>query len=320
MANLNKTYLKDIKEVITTNTKFNDNSVEVTITCWLNYGIEETYTVARIYDKYAITYIAGIEKEYKRRKSAINAILRVYNTIAEFDRIMEFKAVKIENSEEIEETKNNIIKEDIKEYYTVGNICFNNYSEAYDYCNINDFDPDLMIIKNAEGVGISPASANNIFKLSSKKVINLKIKLLDNKIDRLLDKRFILKNEIKKNGIKFNNRDNELIKELNSYDSELDSLELKIDSLKEEYRVLNNKQYKEYVNALKEEYIDNKYKVIDNKNGSIMYTNNLKDYLYNKNYTIKLILDNKEVFKQYINNKNELYGNSLNIIKFKNND
>lgn len=262
MAILNKNNLKDIKEVLTTNVYINDKCVDITIKCWLNYGVYEEYTVARVYDSYTMTYINGIEKEYKRRKAALNAILKAYNTINKMSDILNFKEVEI--VEVKEETENNTIKED--------------------------------------------------------KIIRIKIKLLDSKINRLLDKRYILRDNIIKQGIKFNDIDNDLIKELNSIDNILDRLEDKIDTLKEELREVNNKQYKEYLGALKEEYGNNKYKIIDNKRGSITYTNDLKDYLYNNNYTIKLILDNKEVFKQYINNKKELYGNSYIVLEFNKND
>lgn len=319
MAILNKNNLKDIKEVLTTNVYINDKCVDITIKCWLNYGVYEEYTVARVYNDYTMTYINGVEKEYKRRKPALNAILKTYNTLEKMDNILNFKAAEIiENEEiveEIETTENN--SEDVKESYTVGNICFNSYNEAYEYCIASDFDPDTMI----EGVGITPAPTNNNIKIKEDKIIRLKIKSLDSKINRLLDKRYIVRDNIIKQGIKFNDRDNELIKQLNSIDNILDGLEEKIDTLKEELREVNNKHYKEYISALKEEYGNNKYKIIDNSNRSITYKNNLKDYLYNSNYTVKLILDNIELCKQGIGNSSiYLFKDSFTVLEFQNND
>lgn len=310
MAILNKDNIKDIKEVLTTNVHFNDKCIDITIKCWLNYGIYEEFTVARIYDQYAVTYINGKEKEYKRRKPALNAILKAYNTLDKIDDILSFKAIEIVEDDINNKSLNDIIKEDIKEYYTVGNMYFNSYNEAVEYCVKSDFDPELMITKR----GTNSTLKNN----------RIKIKLLDNKINRLLDKRMDIRDEIIKQGIKFNDDDNALIKQLNELDKQMDSLEFKIDEIKEENKVIHSNIFKGNLNSLYKEYNNYKYKVIDNNKGFEIFTNNIKDYLYNNNYTIKLILDNKEVFKQgyKINaiGANWLDKDTFQVLSYKKND
>ncbi|XZN14413.1 hypothetical protein ACSW9O_15205 (plasmid) [Clostridium perfringens] len=207
---------------------------------------------------------------------------------------------------------NDIKKEENKKIFLVGNLNFNDYNEAYKYCIGSDFDPDLMI----KSINNGTLKTN---KLHNNKV---KIKLLDNKINRLVDRTFILKKEIDKQGIKYNDKNNILLQQLEKLNNNMDSIEMRIDELVNENRSITSNNFKLNLAALKEEYGDNKYKVINNITGSITYTNNLESYLYNKDYTIKIILDNTEICKQCISSKNGTFyfKDTYTLLTFKNND
>lgn len=309
---LNKNDLNYIKEIIVTNTMINDKYIDINIKCWMTYGVYEEYRVARIFDSYIMTYINGVEKEYKRRRAALNAILKVYNTINQYNEILKFKV----NEPEIKEITNNIYNEVIKsngsninkednkkECFYISNLNFNSYKEAYDYCISKDLDPDLMINRN----GLKSILDFN----------KIKIKLLDKKIDRLLYKRLELKESINKKGIKYNNINNSLIQQLNNLDNLMDNIEKKIDKIKYINKNIEYNNYKIYSKSLYKEYGDAKYRVIHNIDNTTMFTNNIEKYLYNKKYNIKFILEDREVYKQYIyNNKNGFY----KVYYYKNND
>ncbi|MEG1310523.1 MAG: hypothetical protein RSD47_00815 [Romboutsia sp.] len=298
--------LEYIKEVITTNTEFKDKYIDITVKCYMTYGVYEEFKIARIHNDYIVTYINGVEKEYKRRKAALNAILRVYNTMERFDDIMAFKVKEIEELNEIEvnEFKDNNIE--IYNGHTVGNSFFSSYNKAYDYCIKSDFNPGIMLLK-----------------VNIHEELNQEIKILDNEIDRLINTRIKLKKEIDKNNIKYNDRKNSLIKKLTMLDNEMDMIEEKIMILiqckRKKDRDIFYIQQKEY----KKKYSEKKYKIIDKKKNIIFYVNDLKKYLYDFRYEIMVYIDGKEIIKQGKGKKYNLYYSikEVNIIyTFKNND
>ncbi|MGU8679081.1 hypothetical protein ACV3Q3_13060 [Clostridium perfringens] len=221
---------------------------------------------------------------------------------------------EVETNEINDKQENNICdKQNI--YYTAGNLSFEKYEDAYDYCISSDFDPDLMIQE------IKESASNSTLKANKLHTNNIKIKILDKQIDKLIDESIELKKEIDKQNVKYNDRDNTLIQNLENLDNKMDSIEERINKLIKENKEIYTNNFKFNLAALKEAYGDNKYKVINNNTGSILYTNNLENYLYNKDYSIKFILENREVFKQYIDTKKDsFYSNSYTIYTYKNKD
>ena len=156
--------------------------------------------------------------------------------------------------------------------------------------NINDNNSVLEDVKN------------NITIDNKIKINNTKIKIYDSMINRLFNNRDALKIEIDRNNIRYNNRENNLIKQLINIDCKLDSLELKIDVLRDDINRLKNIKYKLYVKTLKADYGTNKYKIIDRDNNSIIYSNNIDKYINDFNYNIFVLIKNAEYPKQIYNN------------------
>lgn len=330
---LSKSWLKDIDEIMSTGERINEyGDLEIYVNCWMKFGVNMKFRVATIKDDYTLTYINGVKKEYKNRKFALNALLKAYNTVVDFrnfknknnienediekiqeSELIETKEVEINEINEINDKQENNDKQNT--YYTAGNLSFEKYEDAYNYCIASDFDPELMIKEIKESASNSTLKAN---KLHTNKV---KIKILDKQIDKLIDESIELKKEIDKQNVKYNDRNNILIQHLENLDNKMNSIEERIDNLIKENKEIYANNFKLNLAALKEAYGDNKYKVINNNTGSILYTNNLENYLYNKDYSIKLILENREAFKQYIDTKKDsFYSNSYTIYTYKNKD
>lgn len=252
--------------------------------------------------------VNGLEKLLKGQK----------NYLIKYSKLLGIEEVKKVENENKQESNDNIYNNKNKKeyiYYNVGNLCFNTYKKAYDYCITSDFNPELMIQEIKDSVSSSTLKVN---KLHANKV---KIKILDKQIDKLIDKFIKLKKEIDKQGIKHNDRDNILIQHLESLNNKMDNIDKRIDELIKENNLIYANNFKLNLAVLKEAYEDNKYKVVNKNTGSILYTNNLENYLYNKDYSIKFILENREVFKQYIETKKEgFYSNSYTIYNYKNKD
>ncbi|MBI6006841.1 hypothetical protein H8J86_12940, partial [Clostridium perfringens] len=326
---LSKSWLKDINEIMSTGERINEyGDLEIYINCWMNFGVNMKFRVATIKDAYTLTYINGVKKEYKNRKCALNALLKAYNTVVDFRNFKNKNNIENEDIEEIQESELLETKEvEINEindkqenndkqniYYTAGNLSFEKYEDAYNYCIASDFDPDLMIREIKESVNNGTLKANKLH------TNNVKIKILDKQIVKLIDESIELKKEIDRQGIKYNDRDNILIQHLENLDNKMDSIEERINKLIKENKEIYTNNFKLNLAALKEAYGDNKYKVINNNTRSILYTNSLDNYLYNKDYIIKFILENREVFKQYIDTKKDgFYSNSYTIYTYKNN-
>lgn len=148
---------------------------------------------------------------------------------------------------------------------------------------------------------------NNITIDNKIKINNIKIKIYDSMINRLLNNRDALKIEIDRNNIRYNDRENNLIKQLINIDCKLDSLELKIDALRDDINRLKNIKYKLYVKTLKADYGTNKYKIIDrDNNNSIIYSNNIDKYINDFNYNIFVLIKDAEYPKQiYYSNRKQ---------------
>ena len=109
MLSLSKSDLWYIKEVGITESHFYNDRVEIVLNYYNQYGFKDQRVIARIFNNYTLTYINGIHKEYKRRKAAINAIIKAYNSIDKMDKILAFK--EIELIEKIDQDDNINIEE-----------------------------------------------------------------------------------------------------------------------------------------------------------------------------------------------------------------
>lgn len=191
--------------------------------------------------------------------------------------------------------------------------------ESGEYVGLQVDNTTIWIIKS----GTMEVNASNSKKMDIKiKQQFVKIKLLDKKINRLLDKRFIIKSDIVKQGIKLNNRENNLIQDLNNIDNVINSLDSKIDTVKTNINTLRQLLYNINLFILKAEYRANKYKIIDNNTNDIIHSNSIDNIINNYNFTIKVLINNTEYFKQRINkNSSPSYlTDSLCIIDYNKND
>lgn len=171
---LNKSNVKELSTINFVKTEILENEVIIYINATNSvYNDNLYYRVARIkrnvwedntisYD--AISYINGIEKEYKNIKSMLNAIIKAYNEMDHSEDILNWSSVKkieAEKVEEIKEDNNNVevpevvatVKNKINTItYIVYNKSFDSKQDAINYCLDNDFDPELMIECYVDGV------------------------------------------------------------------------------------------------------------------------------------------------------------------------
>lgn len=192
-----------------------------------------------------------------------------------------------------------------------------------EYIGLN-IDNNIVWILKSEVMEVNPSSTPlNIETII--KYNHIKIKLLDRKINRILDKRDIIKYQAEKKNIKLNDRNNILVNKLFEYDIIIDKIENRIDNIRKDIARLRNIQYKISVDSLILEYDNNKYKVINNIDNSILYSNDINNYINNKDYTIKVLINNTEYLKQYIDKSTENFiriylHDTLKVIEFKKND
>lgn len=178
---------------------------------------------------------------------------------------------------------------------------------------------NIIWFLSSEVIEVSPTAVVKIDKIIEQNFI--KINLLNKKIDRLLNKAYLLKKVIEKKNIKYNNRDDNLIQELIKLNNIMDSIDNRIDAIGLNINNLRKLQYNINTNILKAEYGSNKYKIIDNYTNKVIYSNTLDNYINNYNYTIRVLINNTEYFKQYIFKGNPSYLiDSLKIVYYKNND
>ena len=149
---------------------------------------------------------------------------------------------------------------------------------------------------------VNPSNTSNIEK--EVKQSKIKIKILDNKINRILDKRDAIKIEVEKQKIKYNDKNSPLIQQLFKLDDETDIIYNRIDRLRGYINGLKGILYNISLEQLKAEYRDNKYKIINRINNTITYSNNVDKYINDFNYNIKVLIDNSEYIKQQYYSKN----------------
>lgn len=163
-SKLNKSNIKDIKEILSFQVEKEENRVDIYIKTWSNFNTYEYYLVARLFIEECqgcYTYIKGIEKEYKTVKPVINALLKEYSLMLEGDLIIDYIKTNRKNNNEVAEivevapvnveteviestpvTKENKINNN--KFY-IGKMEFVDYASAEQYCIKNDFLPELMI-------------------------------------------------------------------------------------------------------------------------------------------------------------------------------
>lgn len=249
-------------------------------------------------------------------KNGIDRIIQQYNKLLiNLGLINDNNINTIESKEEKKEINNT------NNIYTVYNNTFTTYEDAKQYCIECDFEPELMIqiIDNKGRI----KTTQTIIKNDTYKNNKIKIRLLDDKINRLLDVYINTRNEIDKQGIKYNDRTNKLIIELNRLDKEMNILENKIDKFKEKNKQLDSINYTKVVSKLKNEYTS-KYKVVNRETKETIYANNIEEYIYNAAYNIYMLIENREVVKQEYKNNNKytswLDKDVLKVFYYKNDD
>lgn len=130
------------------------------------------------------------------------------------------------------------------------------------------------------------------------KTNKLKIKMLDNLIDRNVDKIMDLVDKCRENGIRLNQKDNIVVQDINRLSENNTVLEGKLEIISSIMREQQQEKYNNYIEQLKNSYQNNKYKVVDIENKVTTYSNDIKKYIRNFKYEIYCIIENKEYRKQ----------------------
>ena len=163
-------------------------------------------------------------------------------------------------------------------------------------------DNNTIWILQSEVMEVNTSNTSNIEK--EIKQSKIKINMLNHKINRLLDKRDIIKAEAIKQKIRLNDKTNTLIQQLFKLDYETDIIYNRIDRLRVYINGLKGILYNISLEQLKAEYGANKYKITNRFNGDIIYSNNIDNYINNFNYNIKVLINNVEYVKQQYYPKN----------------
>ena len=163
-------------------------------------------------------------------------------------------------------------------------------------------DNNTIWILQSEVMEVNTSNTHNIEK--EIKQSKVKINILDNKINRILDKRDTIKIEVEKQKIKYNDKNSPLIQQLFKLDDETDIIYNRIDRIRGYINGLKGILYNISLKQLKAEYGANKYKIINRFNGDIIYSNNIDNYINNFNYNIKVLINNVEYVKQQYYPKN----------------
>ena len=268
----------------------------------------------KTFNRYDILYKGMLITTMKTKNiKSIDSELERINNITNIKETFENKLNEVNNNKVETEITNNTIVENKEVKYivkdTVNNRSFKPELIGRMFVGIVSGEYTGLQVENnkiwflsEDVMEVNPSNTSNIEK--EIKQSKIKINILDNKINRLLDKRDAIKIEVEKQKIKYNDKNSPLIQQLFKLDDETDIICNKIDRLRVYINSLKGILYNISLKHLKSEYGTNKYKIINRINNTITYSNDIDKYINNFNYNIKVLIDNHEYTKQQYYHKN----------------
>lgn len=250
-----------------------------TLKCWYN-------RVWKLYDDLDLHWFQSYESVLKMFKEATEEYLQELKA----DKEVVIEEVAIETVADTTTTDN----------ITVGNKAFNTMTEATDYCNSNDFDPELMIVVNSQQDKVIAPDISDI-DINAVASIKTEIDTIINTIDTLDAKMIALTKKRESMNLSkaiYNCTDPDAV-ELIAINKKMDDLEKLEDAKRIELQKAKNKIYAVENIVSHNNFKHNKYDVF--YEGKHIYTND-----YNQ-YTAMALDNNKSIIvSEYIDYNNTI--------------